>query len=57
MFTKVRDELRAQLEGIRSEGLFKPERVIVTPQQATVKVSDGGRGPQSLRQQLPRPRR
>ena len=41
MFTKVRDELRAQLEEIRSEGLFKPERVIVTPQQATVKVSDG----------------
>ena len=31
----------AQLEEIRSEGLFKPERVIVTPQQATVKVSDG----------------
>ena len=41
MFTQVRDELRAQLEEIRSEGLFKPERVIVTPQQATVKVSDG----------------
>jgi glycine C-acetyltransferase len=41
MFTQVRDELRAQLEGIRSEGLFKPERVILTPQQAKVKVSDG----------------
>jgi len=41
MFTKVRDEIRSQLEGIRAEGLFKPERVIVTPQQATVKVSDG----------------
>ncbi len=41
MFTTVRDEIRSQLEGIRAEGLFKPERVIVTPQQATVKVSDG----------------
>jgi glycine C-acetyltransferase len=41
MFTRVRDELSAQLEEIRSAGLFKPERVIITPQQATVKVSDG----------------
>ncbi len=41
MFTTVRDEIRSQLEGIQAEGLFKPERVIVTPQQATVKVSDG----------------
>ena len=41
MFTRVRDELSAELEEIRSAGLFKPERVIITPQQATVKVSDG----------------
>ena len=41
MFTQVRDELNAEIEEIRSQGLFKPERVIVTPQQATVKVSDG----------------
>ncbi len=41
MFTHVRDELRAQLEEIRAEGLFKPERVIATPQMATVKVSNG----------------
>ncbi|MGO9150347.1 MAG: glycine C-acetyltransferase [Acidimicrobiales bacterium] len=41
MFTHVRDEISAQLEEIRSDGLFKAERVIVTPQQATVKVSDG----------------
>lgn len=41
MFTRVRDELSAQLEEIRSAGLFKPERVIITPQQATVKVSGG----------------
>ena len=41
MFTKVRSELSAQLNEIRSEGLFKPERVIVSPQQATVTVSGG----------------
>jgi glycine C-acetyltransferase len=41
MFTKVRDELSAQLEEIRAAGLFKPERVILTPQQATVTVSGG----------------
>src|ERR1017187_10825592 len=41
MFTRVREEISAQLEEIRSAGLFKPERVIITPQQATVKVSGG----------------
>jgi glycine C-acetyltransferase len=41
MFSQVRDELRAQVEGIRSEGLFKAERVIITPQQAAIRVSDG----------------
>jgi glycine C-acetyltransferase len=41
MFAKVRAELSAQLDEIRSEGLFKPERVIASPQQATVKVSGG----------------
>jgi len=41
MFTGVRDELSAQLEEIRSQGLFKPERVLLTPQEALVRVSDG----------------
>jgi len=41
VFTRVRDELSAQLDEIRSEGLFKPERIIVTPQQARIRVSDG----------------
>ena len=35
------DELAEQLDEISRDGLFKPERVIVTPQQATVKVSGG----------------
>jgi glycine C-acetyltransferase len=42
MFTNVRDQLAEQLDEISRDGLFKPERVIVTPQQATVKVSGGG---------------
>ena len=42
MFSQVRGELSAQLEEIRSQGLFKSERVIVTPQQARVGVSGGG---------------
>jgi glycine C-acetyltransferase len=38
MFTSVRDELDAELEGIRSSGLFKDERVLASPQSAHVRV-------------------
>jgi glycine C-acetyltransferase len=41
VFTKVKPEIGAQLDEIRAEGLYKPERVITTPQQAAVAV-DGG---------------
>ena len=44
MYTSVRDELRATLDEIRDAGLFKPERVISTPQSASVAVSGGGTG-------------
>ncbi|MFF4545819.1 glycine C-acetyltransferase [Streptomyces sp. NPDC001435] len=43
MFNSVRDDLRATLDDIRAAGLHKPERVIDTPQSATVNVSAGGR--------------
>ncbi|MGA4986212.1 glycine C-acetyltransferase [Streptomyces cellulosae] len=43
MFDSVRDDLRATLEEIRAAGLHKPERVIGTPQSATVNVTAGGR--------------
>jgi glycine C-acetyltransferase len=33
--------VQAQLEGIRSAGTYKRERVIVTPQGTTIRVSDG----------------
>ncbi|MFF9482015.1 glycine C-acetyltransferase [Streptomyces sp. NPDC014733] len=43
MFDSVRDDLRADLDEIRSAGLHKPERVIATPQSASVRVTEGGR--------------
>ncbi|MEU3713416.1 glycine C-acetyltransferase [Streptomyces catenulae] len=43
MFDSVRDDLRADLDEIRSAGLHKPERVISTPQSASVQVTEGGR--------------
>ncbi|MCW1098219.1 glycine C-acetyltransferase [Streptomyces sp. RS2] len=43
MFDSVRDDLRATLDEIRAAGLHKPERVIGTPQSATVEVTAGGR--------------
>ncbi|MFI5806191.1 glycine C-acetyltransferase [Streptomyces sp. NPDC051561] len=42
MYASVRDELRATLEEIREAGLFKPERVISSPQNATVGVTTDG---------------
>ncbi|MFG2222321.1 glycine C-acetyltransferase [Streptomyces sp. NPDC048644] len=43
MFDSVRDGLCADLDEIRTAGLHKPERVIDTPQSATVNVTAGGR--------------
>ncbi|MDQ1050123.1 glycine C-acetyltransferase [Streptomyces sp. V4I2] len=43
MFDSVRDDLRATLDEIRTAGLHKPERVIGSPQSATVNVTGGGR--------------
>ncbi|MFD8325770.1 glycine C-acetyltransferase [Streptomyces lydicus] len=42
MFDAVRDELRTTLDEIRAAGLHKPERVIGTPQSATVAVTATG---------------
>src|SRR5438067_2655128 len=42
MLDSVRDDLRATLDEIRAAGLHKPERVIGTPQSATVAVTAGG---------------
>ncbi|ANZ20292.1 glycine C-acetyltransferase [Streptomyces noursei] len=42
MFDAVRDDLRTALDEIRAAGLHKPERVIGTPQSATVTVTAMG---------------
>ena len=41
MFGPFQDHLRKQLADIRAAGLFKRERVIVTPQNARIRVADG----------------
>jgi glycine C-acetyltransferase len=41
MYASVRDDLRDTLDEIRDAGLHKPERVITTPQGATVSVASG----------------
>ncbi|MEU2678416.1 2-amino-3-ketobutyrate coenzyme A ligase [Streptomyces sp. LamerLS-316] len=48
MFDSVRDDVRATLDEIRDAGLQKPERVIGTPQSATVAVTSGGSGGEVL---------
>jgi glycine C-acetyltransferase len=41
VFTSVRQEISGELDEIRSAGLFKAERVIVSPQGSNIRVSDG----------------
>ena len=41
MFTSVRQEISGELDEIRAAGLFKAERVIVTPQGSSIRVADG----------------
>jgi glycine C-acetyltransferase len=41
MYGSLKSELELKLAEIRSEGLYKDERVIATPQGALVRVSDG----------------
>ncbi|MFE9697255.1 glycine C-acetyltransferase [Streptomyces sp. NPDC006270] len=48
MFDSVRDDLRTTLDEIHAAGLHKPERVIGTPQSATVAVTSGGRAGEVL---------
>jgi glycine C-acetyltransferase len=41
MYRKLQPFLQKELEGIREAGLFKKERIIVTPQAADIKTQDG----------------
>jgi len=41
MYGAMKEELRAKLEQIRKDGLYKSERVITTPQGSLISVKDG----------------
>ncbi|TLF46627.1 glycine C-acetyltransferase [Maribacter aurantiacus] len=41
MYGKIREHLQAELNQIREDGLFKKERIIVSPQDAVIKISTG----------------
>jgi glycine C-acetyltransferase len=43
VFTSVRQEISGELAEIRSAGLFKAERVIVSPQGSSIRVADGAK--------------
>jgi glycine C-acetyltransferase len=41
MFTEFQKHLQSEIQSIKDAGLYKDERVIVTPQSAAIKTSDG----------------
>ena len=41
MDSTTRDRLSSELESIREQGLFKTERIIATPQSASIRTTDG----------------
>ena len=41
MYKRLQPVLQKELESIREAGLFKKERIIVTPQGADIKTQDG----------------
>jgi glycine C-acetyltransferase len=43
MFSSVAPQIAAELSEIREQGLYKTERVIASPQQASITVADGTR--------------
>jgi glycine C-acetyltransferase len=41
MYGKIKDHLEKELEEIKDNGLYKKERIITSPQGATIKISSG----------------
>ncbi|SHI44592.1 glycine C-acetyltransferase [Pseudozobellia thermophila] len=41
MYGKIREHLRGELDQIKNDGLYKEERIIVSPQGAEIKLADG----------------
>ena len=42
MYKKLQPVLQKELESIREAGLYKKERIIITPQGADIKTDTGG---------------
>ncbi len=43
MYTKLQPVLQRELDAIREAGLYKNERIIITPQRADIKTDDGAK--------------
>ncbi len=41
MYGKIKEHLKQELNGIQEAGLYKNERIIVSPQDAAIRLSDG----------------
>ncbi len=41
MYGSIKEHLQAELEEIKSQGLYKKERIITSPQDAVIKLDDG----------------
>jgi glycine C-acetyltransferase len=41
MFEKMQKHLQNELASLREAGLYKDERIIITPQRAEIKVQSG----------------
>src|SRR6056297_4088690 len=41
MYGKIKEHLQEELEQIKEDGLYKKERIIVSPQDAVIKISTG----------------
>ena len=41
MYGSIKNHLQAELESIKDSGLYKKERIIVSPQGAEIKISTG----------------
>ena len=54
MKAEILERLSRETEQLKTQGLFKPERVLASPQQARRCASATARSPQPVRQQLPR---
>tara|TARA_R110002074_G_scaffold197610_9_gene364914 strand:+ start:4314 stop:5507 length:1194 start_codon:yes stop_codon:yes gene_type:complete len=41
MYRKIKEHLQQEIESIKNDGLFKEERIIISPQDAVIKINTG----------------